>query len=206
VKLVTLVAKVDEKKCTGCKTCQDICPTLAIVVENKLAKVNHDRCRGCGNCNQRCPALAVEMIRREKPIKVYVDPAQVDYNKIEEICAKAKLNPDQLVCYCTSTRAEEVATAILLGATTPEKISLQTGIRTGCKVECIQPALRLLEAAGITPDKPQGYQWYGRTPTIWDIPETVKEKYSSRGFYFDQDIALLDRVAETRSKEGDDSE
>ena len=69
-----------------------------------------------------------------------------------------------------------------------------TGMRTGCKVECIQPILRLLEAAGITPKRPKGWQWYGRTATIWEIPEEVRQKYSSRGFYFDEDLKLLDSI------------
>ena len=34
--------------------------------------------------------------------------------------------------------------------------------------------------------------------TAWDIPEAVKEKYSSRGFYFDEDRRLLDEIAEIR--------
>lgn len=74
-----------------------------------------------------------------------------------------------------------------------EDISFMTGVRTGCKVECIQPILRLLEAAGITPEPPKGgWQWYGRTVTAWETPEEVKRKYASQGFYFDEDIKLLD--------------
>jgi hypothetical protein len=30
--------------------------------------------------------------------------------------------------------------------------------------------------------------------TAWEIPEHVKRKYASRGFYFDEDIDLLNRV------------
>ena len=74
-----------------------------------------------------------------------------------------------------------------------------TGMRTGCTVDCIQPMLRMGKAAGkeLHPD-PNGYQWYGTTVTAWDIPEAVKEKYSSRGFYFDEDRRLLDEIAEIR--------
>ena len=81
-----------------------------------------------------------------------------------------------------------VAAAILDGADTPEEISSRTGIRTGCTIECIQPILRLLEAAGIQPKpNPDGWQWYGETVTAWTMPEKVKQKYASRGFYFDED-------------------
>lgn len=98
-------------------------------------------------------------------------------------------------------RAEEVAAAILDGADTPEEISSRTGIRTGCTIECIQPILRLLEAAGIQPKpNPDGWQWYGETVTAWTMPEKVKQKYASRGFYFDEDRKLLDQVAATNQE------
>jgi len=204
MRLVTMLAKVDEEKCIGCQTCVKVCPTLAIKMMDRKAVIDEDMCRGCNNCEQRCPVHAITMVKRDKPFKVYVDPTTVDREKLEELCAKAKFNPEQIICYCTETRAEEVAAAILKGHDTPEKISLVTGIRTGCKVECIQPVLRLLEAAGITPERPDGWQWYGRTPTIWDIPEDVKAKYSKRGFYFDSDIELLDKVAEAKTGKEDE--
>lgn len=195
MRVVKMIAQVDRNSCIGCKICQKICPTLAIKVVDKKAEVDPQLCLSCGNCNQRCPEDAIKMVRREKPFTVFVDPEQVDKKEIERICARAKMNPEQLACYCTETRVKEVVAAIILGADTPERISQKTGIRTGCKVECIQPALRLLEAAGIKPKKPEGYQWYGRTPTIWDISKEVKELYSGRGFYFEADIDLLERIA-----------
>jgi len=64
-------------------------------------------------------------------------------------------------------------------------------------VECAQPLLRLLEAAGI-PFTPaldgKGWQIYGKVPTVWDIPESVKKKYADRGFHFEEDIALMEEV------------
>lgn len=195
MKVVNLIATVDAGKCRGCRTCEKVCPVLAIKVENKKAMVDAERCRGCAACEQRCPDYAITMVKREQPIVVKVDVSAVDYGRIEELCRRARLNPEQIICYCTATRAEEVAAAILQGARSPEEVSFLTGARTGCKVECIQPILRLLEAAGIKPEPPKdGWQWYGRTVTVWEIPEEVKHKYATRGFYFDEDIKLLDRV------------
>ncbi|MCR4441987.1 MAG: 4Fe-4S binding protein [Peptococcaceae bacterium] len=202
MKLITMVARIDEEKCTGCQTCVKVCPTLAIKMNGRKAKVDVEKCRGCGNCNQRCPSYAVTMEKLDKPYKVFVRIDDLPYEKIEGLCKKAKLNPEQIICYCTATRAEEAAAAILKGAVSPEEVSLLTGIRTGCKVECIQPVLRLLEANGVKPKRPEGgFQWYGRTPTAWEIPEEVKEKYNHRGFYFNEDIKLLDAVREA-GKEG----
>ena len=195
MKVVNLVAVVDEEKCKACRTCERVCPVLAIKVENRKAVVDVERCRGCAACEQRCPDYAITMAKREEPVVVAVNVDAVDYNQVIELCRRARLHPEQIICYCTATRAEEVAAAILLGARSPEDVSFMTGARTGCKVECIQPILRLLEAAGIKPVPPKGgWQWYGRTPTVWDIPEEVKQKYASRGFYFDEDIKLFERV------------
>jgi len=195
MKLVTLMPVVDTEKCIGCKTCVKVCPVSAMKVEDKLAIINVERCRGCANCEQRCPEYAITMVLREEPMIAKVDMEGLDYLEIANLCRKARFHPEQVVCYCTATRADEVAAAIMRGAKNPEDISYMTGMRTGCKVECIQPILRLLEAAGVEP-KPTsgGWQWYGRTVTAWEIPEEVKKKYSNRGFYFDDDVDLLNRV------------
>lgn len=203
MKTVTLLAQVNSAKCTACRTCERVCPVLAIKVVNRTAVVDAQRCRGCANCEQRCPEYAVSLIKRENPLLVGIDVNKVNYEDVVELCAKAKLHPEQHICYCVGTRAEEVAAAILSGVHTPEEVSLVTGVRTGCTIECIQPVLRLLEAAGCELKPPKGgWQWYGRTATAWDLPESVKQKYASRGFYFDEDKALLDRLVEKGKKGG----
>ncbi len=195
MKLVTLKPVVDIEKCKGCKTCVKVCPVLAMSMEEKLAVVNVGLCRGCGDCEQRCPEYAITMVLREEPAMAKVEIEGIDYQEIVNLCRKARFHPEQVICYCTATRADEVAAAIMRGAKTPDEISFVTGIRTGCKVECIQPILRILEAAGIEPKpSPGGWQWYGRTITAWEIPEEVTKKYANRGFYFDEDIDLLNRV------------
>ena len=185
MKHVTLKAVVDQELCIGCKLCEKVCPVYAISVVDKKATLQDDhKCRGCANCADRCPRYAIKMVERDDPFDVGVDVSQFDPEKIRD---------------CVGTRAEEVAAALLSGATTPEEVSSMTGMRTGCTIECIQPMLRMVKAAGneLHPD-PNGYQWYGTTVTAWDIPEAVKEKYSSRGFYFDEDRRLLDEIAEIR--------
>lgn len=206
MKVVNLLAEVNVARCRGCKTCEKICPVLAIKVENRVAVVDAQRCRGCANCEQRCPDYALTMVKRPEPLLVKVDIPTEDYSRVEDLCRKARFHPEQLICYCTGTRAEEAAAAIIQGARSPEEISFLTGARTGCKVECIQPILRLLEAAGIHPEPPKdGWQWYGRTVTVWEIPKEIKERFASRGFYFDEDIKLLDRVASAPVEERSDS-
>jgi Pyruvate/2-oxoacid:ferredoxin oxidoreductase delta subunit/bacterioferritin-associated ferredoxin len=189
MKFISVKPVVDKDKCIGCGICSKVCPSLAITLVERKAVVNEADCRGCGGCNQRCPVYAIEMVK-------------LDHAEITELCQKAMLNPEQVICYCTATRAEEVAGAILKGAKSPEEISRLTGIRMGCKVECIQPILRLLDAAGIKPERPNGFQWYGLTPKVWEISEKVKAKYADKGFYFEEDIKLLKEVVAATPERG----
>lgn len=196
MKRVTLMAKVDPEICRGCKVCEKVCPVYAIKVTDKKADSDPDKCMACANCADRCPFHAITMVKRDEPYDVGVDVSKFDQKAIRDLCAKAHFNPEQILCYCVGTRAEEVAACLLDGATTPEEVSARTGMRTGCTIECIQPLLRMVKAAGneLHPN-PNGFQWYGTTVTAWDIPEEVKKKYGSHGFYFDEDRKLLDEIA-----------
>lgn len=51
-------ASVDSERCVGCGTCQDVCPTGAISVE-EIARVDPRLCIGCGRCVERCPRGAL---------------------------------------------------------------------------------------------------------------------------------------------------
>jgi hypothetical protein len=43
----------------------------------------------------------------------------------------------------------------------------------------------------------------GKTITAWEIPADVKAKYDSRGFYFDEDIKILDEVVNAVTRKED---
>ena len=201
MRVVSTIAVVDAAGCTGCTICERICPTLAIRMENRLAIIDDPRCAGCNICEQRCPEYCIRMVRREEPLVLATDVARLDRARVNELCRRARFHPEQLICFCTGTRADEIAAAVLLGARTPEDVSHRTGVRTGCTVICHQPILRILEAAGIRPEPPKdGWQWYGRTATAWDLSEETKKKYEGRGFYFDADIELMTRAAAAPSE------
>jgi NAD-dependent dihydropyrimidine dehydrogenase PreA subunit/bacterioferritin-associated ferredoxin len=151
-------------------------------------------CLGCSNCEQRCPHQAITMVRRDEPFVVGVDMATVDAAQVRELCRKARFNPEQIVCYCTETRAEEIAASILNGAKSPAAIGAMTGAGSGCSVECIQPMLRFLEAAGVAVIPPKGTQLYGRTTTAWEISKKIAEKPSYQKFHFKDDLNLLNRL------------
>ena len=50
-----MTAKVDKDKCTGCETCVDECPAVAITLENEKAKVDKDLCVDCESLRRRLP-------------------------------------------------------------------------------------------------------------------------------------------------------
>ncbi len=162
---------------------------------------DESRCLGCSNCEQRCPQKAITMARREDPFVVGVDLLTVDAQRVRELCRKARFNPEQIICYCTETRAEEVAGAILKGAKNPAEIGAMTGAGSGCGVECNQPMLRFLEAAGINPGPAKGTQWYGRTATVWEISNDMAQKSSYHKFHFQEDRSLLNRIVEKEGRE-----
>lgn len=63
-------AVVNKRKCTGCGTCESVCPAQAITVDEKekVAVVNEALCKGCGACASscRCGALNVKGCTNEQ--------------------------------------------------------------------------------------------------------------------------------------------
>ncbi|OIO72125.1 MAG: (4Fe-4S)-binding protein [Elusimicrobia bacterium CG1_02_37_114] len=59
------VPKVDEKKCTYCGKCQEVCAYNAIAVIKNKVLIFPELCHGCGGCRLLCPEKAIEEIGRE---------------------------------------------------------------------------------------------------------------------------------------------
>ncbi|MGQ9582183.1 MAG: FAD-dependent oxidoreductase [Thermoplasmatota archaeon] len=58
-----ITSRVDEEKCTGCRTCEFVCPYGAIKVDPERTKavVTEVLCKGCGTCSAACPKKAITM-------------------------------------------------------------------------------------------------------------------------------------------------
>jgi heterodisulfide reductase subunit A len=63
VEVEPTVAFVNERLCTGCKTCVGMCAYQAVSFseESKLASVNEALCQGCGTCAAACPVAAISV-------------------------------------------------------------------------------------------------------------------------------------------------
>jgi heterodisulfide reductase subunit A len=61
VTISPVVASVEEKLCSACKTCLSVCPYSAIsfIADSNVARVNEALCKGCGTCVAACPAGAI---------------------------------------------------------------------------------------------------------------------------------------------------
>jgi ferredoxin len=179
---VTLVAEIVDANCTGCDLCVKVCPTIALAMRDRkpselgpgkrIAVVDPKACYNVQNCVEICPHEAIVMRELEKPFHVQTDVSKVDPAIIASIAAKAGFSPEMRVCICTETSVAEIAAAIVLGADTPEKVSLATGARTGCTEICAHGVLALLAAGGHPYKPPQDtgdqFQLYDMCSTLWE--------------------------------------
>ncbi len=56
-----LTEKVNYDKCIGCKLCETVCPSKAVIVseQDKIATINPKFCHQCLNCQLICPKSAI---------------------------------------------------------------------------------------------------------------------------------------------------
>ncbi len=59
------IPKVDEKKCTHCGKCAEVCAFNAIAVLEKYVMIFPDLCHGCGACSYLCPEKAISEVPHE---------------------------------------------------------------------------------------------------------------------------------------------
>jgi len=187
---ISHVAELDAEPCTGCKLCDLVCPSGAISMVARKAVIAPEACIGCGRCVDRCPERIMWMTRRPEPVVKTVAPDEVDQAAVAQLLARAGLEPKTSVCVCTLTPASEIAAAVVKGARTLEDVSEMTGMRSGCGIYCVAPALRILHAAGRDMTPPRGHRWYPCTVALWDVSDEVAAKYPD-GFV-DQDRAAFD--------------
>ncbi len=80
-----LMPKFDMAKCTGCKTCERLCPYNAITVDKEAGnKVDERYCYGCGMCVGACPVGAIVLIERKTGEVVWNGRGVAKFKKWDE--------------------------------------------------------------------------------------------------------------------------
>jgi ferredoxin len=70
------ISTIDGDRCTGCGTCEDLCPTDAISMNSDhQAERDPDACLGCGICARSCPEEAISL--KEGLRKVFILPPRL---------------------------------------------------------------------------------------------------------------------------------
>jgi len=188
--VVKYVADYEVEPCTGCNQCDIVCPSKAITMVAGKPIIDDDLCIGCGRCVDRCPEDIMWMTERTDQLTVTVRPEEAPQDKVAALLLKAGIDPNVSVCVCTLTPASEIAASIVKGARNLEEVSAATGMRSGCGIYCVAPALRLLEAAGADMSPPKGFRWYPLTLSLWDITDEARSRYPDA--FIDEDRAAFD--------------
>ncbi len=65
-------ANVDANECTGCQSCEEICPMTAITMDEEkiIATADLNRCIGCGLCVTACEFDAISLIDKDETEKI----------------------------------------------------------------------------------------------------------------------------------------
>lgn len=188
--VIKLVADYEVEPCIGCKLCDIVCPSGAIRMEERKPQIDDALCIGCGRCVDRCPEDIMWMKERDDKLIVTVTADEVPGEAVDALLLKAGIDPAISVCVCTLTSASEIARSVIKGATTLEEVCAMTGMRSGCGIYCVAPALRLLEAAGRDMTPPGQHRWYPSTLSLYDLSDEVRAKYPDA--FIDEDRAVFD--------------
>jgi len=188
--VIKMVADYAVEPCIGCKLCDIVCPSAAIRMENRKPIIDEALCIGCGRCVDRCPEDIMWMKQRDENLTLTVLPEEVMQAEVDALLDKAGVDPNVAVCACTLTPGAEVARAVVKGAQNLEDVCAMTGLRSGCGIYCVAPALRLLEAAGRDMTLPGQHRWYPSTLSLYDLSDEVRAKYPDA--FIDEDKAIFD--------------
>ena len=65
--------ELDQSKCIGCGSCEEICFTKAVKIEDGVFHIDQKLCRGCGRCAESCPSDAISLTFNDSKIDAEVE-------------------------------------------------------------------------------------------------------------------------------------
>jgi ferredoxin/bacterioferritin-associated ferredoxin len=184
MKLVSYEIEVVDPNCTGCYRCERACPTGAIRMvgpkKEALAVVDNGRCVACMRCIDVCDDDALLAHPRADPVEAGTDFSSSCSDRVAmiDLCREAGIDPEQTVCVCTGTQAQEIAAAVVGGRETFAEVALATGAQSGCLLYCSVPIRRLL-AARTGGDAPSAskVKRYDCAQSVLDLPVELDAEY-----------------------------
>jgi len=100
------IVEVSDEACVGCRRCVNVCPSDALHMDGKLAVLEDSKCVGCFKCVEACiPYNAISVRRDPNPRELGIQQERSGRPEVHELCAKARFDPQQAICMCTSTTA-----------------------------------------------------------------------------------------------------
>lgn len=128
-----MVARIVTGKCTGCRLCEQACPSVAIGMRPRLAsEPGHGRsvailepeaCYNTHACLEICQDNAIELA---EPFAVGFDLEGTNSEAVKALCRKAGYGRTMQICVCTDTKAGDIAATIIAGAHSPRLFPLRT--------------------------------------------------------------------------------
>jgi Pyruvate/2-oxoacid:ferredoxin oxidoreductase delta subunit len=100
--------KLDPEQCTSCGRCSQVCPILAITME-ELPVINEEICLGCGVCARSCPQKAIRLEKR--PVQI-ITPVNNTHRFVLQAIEKGTL---QNLIFDNQAFASHRAMAAVLG-------------------------------------------------------------------------------------------
>ena len=183
MKVISYEIEVVAPNCTSCYRCERACPTSAITMvgpkrTEAIAVVDNSRCVACMRCIDVCDDDALLAHPRDHPVDAGIDFSGTDRDATIRLCRDAGIDPEQTVCVCTGTQAQEIAAAIVEGAESFAEVALATGAQSGCLLYCSVPIRRLL-AAGQGGDAPSAskVKRYDCAQSVLDLPTDLDAQY-----------------------------
>jgi len=194
----TPVPVVDEKKCSLCKKCDEICQFKAIVVIGETVLPFHELCHSCGGCMEVCPENAITETGRELGVIERGSRNGLDFVhgrlRVGEAMSpplirmvRSFTNPDRLTIIdappgtsCPVIAAMKGADVVLL-VTEPTPFGLHD---LKLAVEAVKilgiPAGLVINRADIGDDKVKAYAQQEDLPILMEIPfdRSIAEAYS----------------------------
>jgi len=182
------IVKITDEKCVGCQRCVNVCRPMRCYVGSPRG-ARRAAVRGLFQmCRSVSPYDAISVLRDPHPRHLATEISEESRSGVEELCAAARLDPEAVICLCTSTTAGEVAAAVLGGVRVPEDLTSPRGYEPNA-------------ACGASRQRCGCSDARGRNHPAGEGPTNLRRWRWDGGGYLDHFDEVADRYPEYRLRE-----